>query len=1003
MSDRAPAYVSARSADEILSNIRPTRIKSESLRSLNIFLDELLWLILHSARSLATNRLKAGLLQIMPSAVGKDAVLEAEVELRAYRQRSPHLGPEEPGIKQADFPLQPTFELLRQKCEAYCTLGDIEENVAVESALQEKMLGAGPCAPKAEQVIPAALYLTAILEHVCEHVLNNVGQVVARDSSRGTAYALDVYTALCEDTAIYPLFKTMKVHGQIETQSRAFRPSHGASSSISGGSRTRSISRIKPNEDLAPVRKMSILSTSSSIMPTTSSPTNTSSLLFGRRPSADVVLATSHKVVRSPSAVTQSSSSKSSLERTRSSLERITGKKSLERSNSTREKSSRGIKLFGKGGGRNSSEDGLSSLLAPFPSVSVKEVSDELLASSQSDGTHRDTMVQQGPKPESDAGDESDGLFAQDFDELMRSGATMKVSLTPDRLKTFEVFAKQKNQRPRGRLQDSSSSEPPPVPALPTSYSPESSNMVLAPRTSSTRRDVDAILEADETTTRSRTQSLAPQFLSEEPQIPSAPVPPVPAVAGRSRSQTESGTTRPSIGTKPSNDPALLRKASFNGSSRTRSGSDTTPPNEPSTRTRKVSEAPRLATMAATPTRKRGPARRRESMDLDDIINDPVTPRRGSSAMLVAKPAHQTANTRDLIDFLSEGPPEPSLYMARSASQGALDPTGPSGKSKPSGSSRWFKRFVGGASTSGERSISVPEVPESAPATRILGKQRSEKNLRGTSTSGLTAYGKVPPSPALSVDTGLHPHPSLNLGRRVSPNRKAVPAWNEDGTPRPADPNQIQIQTTLSPQRDVFGGSGPHSEPARSLSPASSKPSLRRVPVPKLDDDTSSRVDVSEHGLQLIPEPVSAPKTPELGISKHERRRPEKILDPSVKIQDKSRQATRPASPVGNVTPNQAAELRAAIAHATSADECRMLLDLVLGQWGLGRHAPEPSAVPPLSAGCSEFDDADEAMAVDMLLGEGTVKPDRQWPLTPKDSYPKLFEARVAGSLRSSE
>lgn len=27
----------------------------------------------------------------------------------------------------------------------------------------------------------------------------------------------------------------------------------------------------------------------------------------------------------------------------------------------------------------------------------------------------------------------------QDFDDLMRSGATMKVSLTPDRLKTFEV------------------------------------------------------------------------------------------------------------------------------------------------------------------------------------------------------------------------------------------------------------------------------------------------------------------------------------------------------------------------------------------------------------------------------------------------------------------------------------------------------------------------------------------------------------------------------------
>lgn len=106
-----PAYVSARSADEILSTIRPTKIKTDSLRSLNIFLDELLWLVLHSARSLATNRLKAGLLHILPSALGKDAILEAEVELRTYKMRSPTPVMDEPGVKQTDFPLQPTFEV----------------------------------------------------------------------------------------------------------------------------------------------------------------------------------------------------------------------------------------------------------------------------------------------------------------------------------------------------------------------------------------------------------------------------------------------------------------------------------------------------------------------------------------------------------------------------------------------------------------------------------------------------------------------------------------------------------------------------------------------------------------------------------------------------------------------------------------------------------------------------------------------------------------------------
>lgn len=42
------------------------------------------------------------------------------------------------------------------------------------------------------------------------HILSNVGRVVARDSSRTTAHSSDLYTALCEDESLYPLFKTMK-------------------------------------------------------------------------------------------------------------------------------------------------------------------------------------------------------------------------------------------------------------------------------------------------------------------------------------------------------------------------------------------------------------------------------------------------------------------------------------------------------------------------------------------------------------------------------------------------------------------------------------------------------------------------------------------------------------------------------------------------------------------------------------------------------------------------
>lgn len=108
----APSYLSARSADVILSEVRPTRIKSEALRSVNVLLDELLWLILGCARSFATDRLRTGLLKVLPTALGQDALLEAEVELRAHLERSLPVEPlptDEATIQQ--FPLQQAFEV----------------------------------------------------------------------------------------------------------------------------------------------------------------------------------------------------------------------------------------------------------------------------------------------------------------------------------------------------------------------------------------------------------------------------------------------------------------------------------------------------------------------------------------------------------------------------------------------------------------------------------------------------------------------------------------------------------------------------------------------------------------------------------------------------------------------------------------------------------------------------------------------------------------------------
>lgn len=87
-----PSFISSHSADVILSEVRPIKLKIEALRSINVLLDEFLYNILSTACSLSTDKLRASLLSLLPTTLGKEALLEAEVELRAYWGR---IGPQD--------------------------------------------------------------------------------------------------------------------------------------------------------------------------------------------------------------------------------------------------------------------------------------------------------------------------------------------------------------------------------------------------------------------------------------------------------------------------------------------------------------------------------------------------------------------------------------------------------------------------------------------------------------------------------------------------------------------------------------------------------------------------------------------------------------------------------------------------------------------------------------------------------------------------------------------
>jgi len=130
-----PSYISSRSANSLISFSRPTRIQAITLHYLNKILDELLLLILTSAKSLATDRIKSdGILKVLGGQSGsgsgagailaKNAVLEAELELRSYLDGQRKEGGKMPlGLSATSrwdgtdtFPVQRAYEAVSVRC-----------------------------------------------------------------------------------------------------------------------------------------------------------------------------------------------------------------------------------------------------------------------------------------------------------------------------------------------------------------------------------------------------------------------------------------------------------------------------------------------------------------------------------------------------------------------------------------------------------------------------------------------------------------------------------------------------------------------------------------------------------------------------------------------------------------------------------------------------------------------------------------------------------------------
>ncbi|KAG2156364.1 hypothetical protein DEU56DRAFT_766737 [Suillus clintonianus] len=873
-----PTFISSRSADVILSDIRPTKLTPDALNSINALLDELLYSILNAARSFNTSRLRTAMHKVLPTTLGKEAILEAEMELRAYYQRTVTAAGSGSSSEDGGFNVQWAFELLRLKCEAYSTLSDTDENSDAENRLKERMLADGVPPPKQEVLSPASLYLTAIIESICEHILSNVGRVASRDSSRATANSQDLFIALCEDSTIYGFFKNMKVYGQIETLSKLPKPR-----------RSKSFTREKLSGATSPASsREGDVSRKDSSRPRMSSESSN----IGP---ATVVGSNYH-------------SARSSIDKARA------------------------IKIFSGNSNRGSNDhpNGTDSVIG-------HRKTDSLVSAHAKQSIHSGDRSPISPTFSEDR--------SQEFDDMMRSGSTMKVSLTPDRLRTMEALNKEK-ARFNGRKS-----------SLQSSHKDSTSSEVLAPTapdqskrtTRPSLRHVDSIHEDDEI------QSIAKPPPTSRPRQLSA--------------ATASGFSPPSstrARSASSADP-MLKPTAFSSPRLPHSslGSSLKLPNlTPSKvhqkRTKPVPQG--LDVSQSRPPRTHTIARHRESLDLDDVMGG--SDNEEELEKLKSTPCYNphkgiSASARELIEFLAEGPPEPPATSPTNANSGSLLTPKKTGR---------LQRMISKITLNGNEKVrsdneSGKSSPRRADAPTTLLPNKSSTNLSSLANRPVPPrYPTDLPSATSSesrssVDNVLSDH----RARKQSFSRKPVPPFG----PKTSSPDTLV--PTLAPDMGIEDvGSLVPPVPASFTVPITSKRVFEHDSISKRGSGETSSSTVAR--VEAPARSSSESKAPT--VQGPERSSSRVVL---------SHLAKRPAQlPPTTSSPSipptvidHARDMRRTLSHATSATECRLLIDIFLTRAGLVADSPELQAlVPaPLTPESAAKESQMENAIVELLLG----------------------------------
>ncbi|KAL9554516.1 hypothetical protein PS6_003386 [Mucor atramentarius] len=208
-------YICQRAANAIISEIGPFRVSTDALQAINQFLDEFIVLLLTCSLSLDLSQIKSVVVSLLPSTLGKNAIVEAELEVKTFTETESidyDLYERMRNLAEKDFPLNEAVPLLREKCFEFCTLADKDDQMYLQKSIRQKRNEANMKVIISPIV---AIYVTTVMEHIAEYLLTAVA-MTAEHEDTDYVRVKEVFLALIDDIQLGDVFHRMDLKDKME-------------------------------------------------------------------------------------------------------------------------------------------------------------------------------------------------------------------------------------------------------------------------------------------------------------------------------------------------------------------------------------------------------------------------------------------------------------------------------------------------------------------------------------------------------------------------------------------------------------------------------------------------------------------------------------------------------------------------------------------------------------------------------------------------------------------